>query len=153
MFYIEDNLASNLSLLSNNIVSHSGKDFDKLKTMVFECRNHDGKLTFPVICSLAVLKSADIGALAIINILGGHNVMPSDDVLYFCNLFKRNEMGFATQQLSKLVTSSIDETEAALFLSQCAYYSLDHGNTRDIDVKRFISAIYNLVSIKRHEDE
>lgn len=146
MFYIENNIASHLSSLANEVSCHKSHDLEPLSNKVFECLKSGGQYGFPIICSLAVLKSNDIGALSIINILGGRDIMPSEDITYFCKLFRRGDDVFACSQMKKLIDSSIDNTEAALFISQCAYYSIDHGVNRDTDIKRFISLLYNFVS-------
>ena len=144
MFDFENNIALQLSALASEITCHNKNNTDKLGDWFFNCKKMYNSITFSIICSLATLKSNDIGALSIINTLGGKNIMPSDDITYFCKLFRMKDDVHALSQIRNIVESAIDNTESALFLSQCAYYSIDRGINKDNDTKRFISIIYNL---------
>lgn len=144
MFNIEDNIASQLSAFANEALCHKKNNTAVLVDWISDYKKRYDPLTFSIICSLAILKSKDIGALSIINTLGGRNVMPSDDITYFCKLFRTRDDVSALSQIRKIIESAIDNTESALFLSQCAYYSIDNGTKKDNDTKRFISIIYNL---------
>lgn len=144
MFDFENKIALQLSALASEITCHNKNNTDRLGGWVSDCKRKYDSITFSIICSLAILKSKDIGALSIINTLGGRNVMPSDDITYFCKLFRMKNDISALSQFRNIVESAIDNTESALFLSQCAYYSIDRGINKDNDTKRFISIIYNL---------
>ncbi len=144
MFDFENKIALQLSALASEITCHNKNNTDKLGDWFFNCKKMYNSITFSIICSLATLKSNDIGALSIINTLGGKNIMPSDDITYFCKLFRMKDDVHALSQIRNIVESAIDNTESALFLSQCAYYSIDRGINKDNDTKRFISIIYNL---------
>lgn len=144
MFDFENKIALQLSALASEITCHNKNNTDRLSDWISDCKKKYGSITFSIICSLAILKSKDIGALSIINNLGGRNVMPSDDITYFCKLFRMKDDVHASSQIRNIVESAIDNTESALFLSQCAYYSIDKGVNKDNDTKRFISIIYSL---------
>ncbi len=144
MFDFENKIALQLSAFASEITCHNKNNTDKLGDWFFNCKKMYNSITFSIICSLATLKSNDIGALSIINTLGGKNIMPSDDITYFCKLFRMKDDVHALSQIRNIVESAIDNTESALFLSQCAYYSIDRGINKDNDTKRFISIIYNL---------